>query len=83
MKPPLGPFWAWTDIGTGIQWHLCYVTQDSEPPDPPTMFYPLADFTDYWYDDDWQPEEIRPIRKPRLLDLDTGKAPPPDDHESP
>lgn len=62
MKPPKGPFWAWTDIGDGLDWHLAFVDGDD---DSPTIHYPMDGFDDYWYGDDWDPSEIKPIRKPQ------------------
>jgi hypothetical protein len=62
MKPPKGPFWAWIDIdGSGEKWHMAHVTTDGEASE---IHYPLDDFDDYWYDDDWEHDDIRPINTP-------------------
>lgn len=60
MKPPQGPFWAWTDIGAGLKWHLCVIV----PGDRPMIRYLTEDFEDYWYDDDWDEAEIVLIEPP-------------------
>lgn len=66
MKPPKGLFWAWTDIGSGFDWYLCKITGSASEP----MIAYLSDsdgFEDYWYDDDWDEDEIIPIEKPKPL----------------
>lgn len=66
MKPPKGPFWAWTDIdGTGERWRLAFVTQGECLGDRAIIHYPMDDFEDYWYEDDWEPDMIRLIRPPK------------------
>ena len=64
MKPPTGPFWAWTDIGTGLQWYLAIIRGTAKDP---MICYVQEDFEDYWYDDDWDEEEIKTIRRPPAL----------------
>ncbi len=65
MKPPKGPFWAWTDIGTGLEWYICVIEIED---DKPMINYLSGDFQDYWYDDDWDASEIKTIRKPEPLE---------------
>lgn len=65
MKPPKGPFWAWTDIGAGLKWHLCVITPGS---DGPMIKHLTEDFEDYWYDDDWDEDEIVTIKAPAPVD---------------
>jgi len=60
MKQPIGPFWAWTDIGSGARWYLCVIV----PGDDPMIKYLTEDFEDYWYDDDWDRSLIVPIKCP-------------------
>lgn len=65
MKPPKGPFWAWIDFdGSGEKWHLAFITHDG---DQPIINYPMDEFEDYWYDDDWTEEEIKLIETPSPL----------------
>lgn len=62
MKPPKGPFWAWTDIGSGYKWYLCLVTAGED--ETPIIKYLTGDFEDYWYDDDWDEDDIILIETP-------------------
>lgn len=62
MKPPKGAFWAWTDIGSGLKWHLCLINWEDST--TPMIKYLGEDFEDYWYDDDWKAEEIVEIQPP-------------------
>ena len=63
MKPPKTPFWAWTDIGSGLKWHLCVIRGSA---DEPMIYYVQEDFEDYWNDDDWTEDEIKPIQPPKI-----------------
>ncbi len=63
MKPPRTPFWALADIGSGLKWHLCIIRGNVEEP---MIYYIGEDFEDYWYDDDWEREDIKLIKKPKL-----------------
>lgn len=67
MKPPKGPFWAWTDIGAGLKWHLCVIVPGDDE-DKPMIKYLTEDFEDYWYDDDWDATEIKTLRTPAPLE---------------
>jgi hypothetical protein len=67
-RPPTGPFWIWTDIdGSGSDWHLAHVTAGGDPAEY-EIHYPLDDFIDFFYLDEWEPHEIRLIRKPKALE---------------
>lgn len=63
FKRPEGPFWLLTDIGEGMRWHLCLITAGSS--NTPMIKYLDGDFEDYWYDEDWCPEEIVEIETPK------------------
>jgi hypothetical protein len=67
MKAPKGPFWIWNDIdGEGCKWRLAHVRPaDGTAGLEQEIHYPLDDFDDYWYDDDWEPEDIVLIRQPK------------------
>ena len=65
VPTPKGPFWAWIDIdGEGEKWHLAFLKAGD---DGTKICYPMDDFEDYWYADDWDREAIRPIREPAAL----------------
>lgn len=65
MKTPKGPFWIFCDIdGNGDKWRIAFIRHDGEYP---MIVYPMDDFEDFWYDDDWTPEEIKLIRTPKSV----------------
>ncbi len=66
MKRPTTPFWAWNDIGSGLKWHLCIVRDGDDG--RPMIHYLEEDFEDFWYDDDWEEDEIVPITAPEDLE---------------
>lgn len=65
MKPPKGPFWAWTDIGAGLKWHLCVIAPGDESP---MIKYLTEDFDDYWREDEWDEDDIVAIEAPAPQD---------------
>jgi len=65
-KPPKVVFWAWTDIGDGYDWYLCAIIRDDDK--KPMIKYLTEDFEDFWYDEDWTPEDIKLCAKPERND---------------
>jgi hypothetical protein len=67
MKPPKGPFWAWSNYdGIGLKWHLCVVRD--RLPHRPTITYLVENLDDDWYDDDWEEHEIVLVPVPKALE---------------
>lgn len=65
FKRPEGLFWLYTDNGDGERWHLCTIKMVPQGNVTKRMLcYVTEDFEDYWYDEDWCPEEIVEISPP-------------------
>ena len=66
FKRPEGLFWLHTDNGDGERWHLCQIKMSPQGNVmKPMLQYVTEDFEDYWYDEDWCPEDIREIEPPK------------------
>lgn len=63
MKPPTQPFWVHANISGEEKWHLCIIRGYEKEP---MIYYIQEDFEDYWYDDDWDEEDIHPVEEPEL-----------------
>lgn len=58
-------FWLYTDNGDGERWHLCTIKMVPQGNVMKRMLcYVTENFEDYWYDEDWCPEEIVEISPP-------------------
>jgi hypothetical protein len=68
IKPPTGPFWIWTDLdGNGEAWRLAHLTPGDTAGEW-EIHYPIDDFDDYFYPEEWSRRDIRVIRQPKPKD---------------
>lgn len=69
FKRPEGMFWLHVDIGKGKCWNLCRIEDIARPGGQHTSLsivrFLVSDYTDYWHDEDWLPEQIVEIETPK------------------